>query len=227
MPRKRGPRPEAWAFASGQGPVRQRRRWGHCSAASSSGAGLGLPPLQAEGSGDMCISRPESLAAVPMSHFIRLGSAPGTRERAEEAGGCLASSGTGVGWFVSPGLTLQPKDYFPQAVTRRADTCCPFIWEVLIFANRDARISGREGFANLFSAPGDGVQCFLPQCPHLTPHLLLLRSSLPWCLLAERGFACAVWCVARRQAALCRRACGVNRRACGVNWHPSVQLLRG
>lgn len=161
---------------------------------------------------------PTSLGSAPLRVLENV-------QRKQEA--AWPVQGTGVGWFVSPGLTLQPKDYFPQAVTRRADTCCPFIWEVLIFANRDARISSREGFANLFSAPGDGVQCFLPQCPHLTPHLLLLWSSLPWCLLAERGFACAVWCLVRRQAALCRRACGVNRRACGVNWHPSVQLLRG
>lgn len=91
---ERGAGPEAWASPPGQDP---HGSLGAEVAAPSSGAGLSLPPLGAEGPGDTCISRAESLAAVPMSHFIRLGSAPGTGERAEEAGGCWASLGDRAG----------------------------------------------------------------------------------------------------------------------------------
>lgn len=63
----------------------------------------------------MCISRPESLAAVPMSHFIRLGSAPGTSERAEEAGGCLASLGDWGGWVCQSRANAPTQRSFPSS----------------------------------------------------------------------------------------------------------------
>lgn len=128
---------------------------------------------------------PEWLAAVPMSHLIRLGSSPGTEDvrRKQEA----ARGPEGVG--ASPGLTLRHRHRCPEPWRVR----CPRELPLLMAASR--HLSGGEGSAKLLKALF--CSCWtrpvlLAPCPCGTVRLLPTRCSPLRCPLAGRAGAGAV-----------------------------------
>lgn len=176
VPRKRGARPAAWARRSGQGPA----GWGGCPELG----GWPRPPSSSSGGGVWGHVHLPDLNRWPLFQCpTSLGSAPlrvlENVQRKQEA--ARPVQGTGLGWFVSPGLTLRPKDYFPQAVTRQAEICCPFKRSVLIFANGDTHTSGRGRLCrSIFRS--------WRQCPALLAPVPAFNPASP----ARRGLAATV-----------------------------------